>query len=132
MSQILAGYPDAEKTIAGILTGLGVTVYARLPADWKPPAITVQRIGGFDDGVTDSPRVDVSVYSDNRSKCWEIAEKARQAILASPGTVVKGALVDNAATDVPHQQLPSEDAAMHMITTTYRLAMRRPVSKKNP
>jgi hypothetical protein len=40
------------------------------PNPLDPPIIRVQRIGGFDDGIADFPRVEVAAFGADRALAW--------------------------------------------------------------
>lgn len=62
--------------------------------------VRVSRGPGSDDGVTDSPTVDVEVFAPTQIAAAELAEDARQAMHALRGKVYAGSLVDAVRTAV--------------------------------
>jgi hypothetical protein len=117
-------FPDAETVIMALLGDIAHTVTST-PNPLVPPVIRIQRVGGADDRLTDFPRVEVAIYGENRAQAWDLAERCRQRILASPRTVVAGALVDNARTDTPAQQVPYDNTDIRRVVAFYRFAWRR-------
>lgn len=125
----VTAWPDAEKTVMALLSSLARTVTST-PNPLQPPMIRVQRVGGSDDGLTDSPRVEVACYGTDRAQAWALAEQVRQRILASARTEVDTSagpvLVDSARTDNPPTQVPyatTEDT--RRVLAYYRFAWRR-------
>jgi hypothetical protein len=119
------GWADAEKVVMVLLAPIAPTVTST-PNPLVAPVIRVQRVGGSDDGMTDYPRVEVAVYGSDRAQAWDLAEKARQTILASPRSVVNGQLIDNAKTDTPATQTPYDNADIRRVVAQFRFAWRRP------
>jgi hypothetical protein len=127
MAELLAAWPDAEVVMLELLEPLAPTVTAT-PDQIETPLIRVVRTGGSDDGITDSPVVEVTCIGATRTESWALSEQCRQVILASPNTVVGGALIDAAATFTPPQQIPDPDLDKRSVTTNFVLAWRRPRS----
>jgi hypothetical protein len=125
VTALLTGFPDVEAAVLDLLDSVASTVTST-PANFTPPLVQVQRIGGEDDGLTDYPVVVVTCYGASRSDAWEMAEDCRQLILASVNEEPGGALVDSAATITPAQQIPDPNTALRVVTATYRLGLRRP------
>ncbi|MBF6063018.1 hypothetical protein IU500_12420 [Nocardia terpenica] len=88
------------------------------------PCFQVNRVGGADDGISDRPVLQVAAFAETRAQAWELAEKARQAILDAPGTLVAGVLVDDARTAVGHQQIPDIDPDDRRVVSSYVLSFR--------
>lgn len=125
MTALLAGFPDVEKAVTDLLAPVAATV-TTTPANFTPPLVQVQRIGGPDDGITDWPEVAVTCYGTSRAAAWAMAENCRQRILAAPGEAPGGILIDSAATITPSQQIPDPNTTLRVVTATYRLGLRRP------
>lgn len=126
MGEDLAPFPDAETVVMDLLAQVAPTVTAT-PADFTPPLIRVQRVGGSDDRITDMPRVEVACYGADRPQAWQLIEQCRRVILGSYGTTVDGVLIDSARTDNPPTQLPyatTEDT--RRVVAYFRFAWRRP------
>jgi hypothetical protein len=129
MSELAPGWADAEKVVMALLAPIARTVTST-PNPLVAPLIRVQRVGGSDDGITDHPRVEVAVFGVDRAQAWDLAERARQVILASPRTVVDGQLIDNAKTDTPATQTPYDNADVRRVVAQFRFAWRRPRAQK--
>lgn len=121
----LTGYPDAESVVTEILSSVTPVVVTELQSDFPPPAVQVQRTGGSDNGITDRPTIEVTSYGGTRAEAWQLDEKCRQLILAAGGTVRAGSLIDSTRTATPAQQLPDPRDDLRIVTSSYRLSMRR-------
>lgn len=60
--------------------------------------VRVTRGPGSDDGITDSPLLDVEAFHADRVAAWEIAEDSRQIILALAASSAAGHLIDGVST----------------------------------
>lgn len=125
MAPQLPVWPDAETVVMALLSPIARTVTST-PTPLTPPMIRVQRVGGSDDRITDYPRIEVAAYGADRGQAWDLAERCRQAILASRCSVVAGVLIDNASTDTPAQQIPYDAPDTRRVVAYYRFAWRRP------
>lgn len=125
MSPVLEAFPDVERVVTDLLSPL-CPVYTEFPADFAAPAIRVQRTGGSDDGITDSPFVEVMSVGRTRAEAWELDGAVRQYVLASGGTLVNGVLVDSARTMTPPQQMPDPRTNVRVVSSSYRMGFRRP------
>lgn len=92
---------------------LEALAYSWLSSELEPAEVAtnvpsnVEELGGFvrvirgpgrDDGVTDSPLLDVEVFHPDQGSAADLAEDARQAVHRLAGSVVDGALVDAVST----------------------------------
>lgn len=121
-------FPDAELVVMDLLEGITGTPCVTVTPDNLEevvPVIQVNRTGGSDDGITDFPRVTVTVFDAKRTPAWDLAEACRQALYGSVRTKVAGATIDNVRTDTDPQQIPDSNPNVRKVTATYRLAMRR-------
>jgi hypothetical protein len=130
VSALLGPYPDAELVMLDLLAPVAATV-THTDDDLTAPTVQVARVGGADDGITDRPRVQVTCYGATRPQAWQLAEQARQIVLAAAGTAVSGdnvtdVFIDSTRTATPAQQLPDRNRDLRVVTATYLLAMRRP------
>lgn len=126
--QALAPFPDAETVVMDLLAQVAPTVTAT-PADLTPPVIRVNRVGGSDDGITDTPRMEIACYGVDRPQAWYLSEQCRQIILSAYGVMVGDVLIDSTRTDNPPTQVPyaaTEDT--RRVVSYYRLGWRRPRS----
>lgn len=127
MTEVLGAFPDVEKVVTDLLDPLAPgSVYTEFPADFAAPAIRVQRTGGSDNGITDSPFVEVMSVGRSRAEAWELDGAVRQYVLASGGTIVSGVLVDSARTMTPPQQMPDPRTNVRVVSSSYRMGFRRP------
>lgn len=133
MARKLLPYPDAERVFHDLLTPLARTVTQTDESEtFAEPIIQVQRIGGSDDGITDSPRMQVACFDENRHAAWNLAEDVRQTVLAAGGTKVNGVLVDRTSTETPAQQLSDTVRDVRKVVAIYRADFRRPRSAPAP
>jgi hypothetical protein len=131
MALQLAAFPDAEDTGMAILDPLGYTTVTSTPDPIVPPVIRVNRVGGSDDRIIDSPRLEIAVYGATRPQAWAIAEQCRQTILAARRTEVAlpsgmVVLVDTADTVAAAAQVPYENPDIRRVVAIYELSYRRP------
>lgn len=126
MATVLAPFPDAELLMMAMLEQVAPT-YTTTPNPMPAtPLISVQRVGGPDDWITDFPRVQVQVFGNTREQAWQLAEQCRQIIIASRRTIVNGVLIDNATTVTPAQQPPDPNVNLKRVVAIYQLEYRRP------
>lgn len=124
---ILAPFPDAEAVVIDILEPVAPG-YTELPDGFLPDAIRVTRTGGSDDGITDYALVEVTSFGSSRARAWQMDGEVRQRVLAAGGTAINGVLVDQSRTATPSQQLPDPRDDVRVVTSSYRLAFRRPAN----
>lgn len=120
-------WPDIERAYVTILREtVGVRVATDIPGDVETiPGgfIRVTRGPGSDDGITDQPLLDVETFHPERHEAERLAERARQAILASPNRA--GTLIDAAVTaSTPARVFYSPNVERYV--ASYRLRLRRP------
>ncbi|GAA1457014.1 hypothetical protein NE857_09160 [Nocardiopsis exhalans] len=121
-------WPDAEETVAWVLARLTpgrdvVSVMNGLPADL--PLIRVTRIGGSDDLVTDTARVEVVVYAATRAEAHALAERARSLLLPGRHQTPHGG-IDHVFTEVgPHERPTAEPRRVRRWGAVYRVSARR-------
>jgi hypothetical protein len=131
--QQLAPFPDAEKVVMTLLAGVAPTVVTSFPAQISGAAVRVNRVGGVDDFFTDYPRIEVVLLypvtqSGDTDAAWALFGQIVQVVVAARCTTVAGALIDQAETFNPPQQLPYENQNIRRIVATFQLAFRRPRS----
>lgn len=122
--ELLAAFPDAEDLGLELLSDLGPTFLAT-PAILAPPLIVVRRVGGYDNKITDRPRLQVHSFGSTHAQARDLAEACRQAILASPATRVAGVNIDQAITESAPTFVDYGQPAIHRYVATYRLEYRR-------
>lgn len=112
---------------AGLLATIDGRVVTRLPGDLaaQMPVTRITRGPGDDDGVTDSPLLDVETFAATEDGMWTLAEDTRQTILALAGTVAGGALIDTVSTVTGPVAVDYENPAVHRAVASYRFALRR-------
>lgn len=124
---IMTPFPDAEAVVIDILEPVAPG-YTELPDGFLPDAIRVTRTGGSDDGITDYALVEVTSFGSSRARAWQMDGEVRQRVLAAGGTAINGVLVDQSRTATPSQQLPDPRDDVRVVTSSYRLAFRRPAN----
>lgn len=102
-----------------------------VPPDDIPLAVQVVRVGGYDDGLTDYPRVEVRTYAPDWSTAEETAERVRQWLLVLGGEGVeykpgKVAVIDFCHTDSPPEDMPYDNPDRFVVPAWYRLSLMRP------
>lgn len=122
--ELLAAFPDAEDVGLELLAGLAPT-YLATPATLAPPLIVVRRVGGFDNKITDRPRLQIQSFGNNHAQARDLAEACRQTILASPATSVAGVNIDQAITEAAPAFVDYGLPGIHRYVATYRLEYRR-------
>lgn len=120
-------WPDVEAlAVAYLRTALGVRVSTKLPGNLEAamPMVRVTRGPGSDDGLTDSPLLDVEVFASNPGQMWQYAEQARQAMHALAGQAVDGVLVDTVDTAAAPTRVDYENPAVERAVASYRMGLR--------
>lgn len=123
----LAAWPDVHDVLPLLFADLGATVVGpRLPPDLQDrlPLIRVRGIGGADDRITDRNRVDVEAYAGDYPTSRDLAEAARQRLLAFPHITSAGN-VDWVETESRPAEIPHDDQAVRLVAATYRISFRR-------
>lgn len=122
-------FPDAEKVFRQLYTPIARTVTVFDPS-FERPVILVQRVGGSDDGITDRPRMAVTVFADTREQAWALAEQVRETTLAHSGKRVGGPaplgiVIDKVVNDTAPRQVRERDPDQKAVTQHYRAAFRK-------
>jgi hypothetical protein len=123
--ELLSAFPDIEDYALALLAPVGTTVLAT-PATITPPLVVIRRIGGSDDLITDTPRIQVDCFGGTRRQTADMAERCRQLILAAPATGIGTARIDQAQTVSAPTFLAYDDQHTQRTTATYHLSLRRP------
>lgn len=121
-------WPDLELVAYTYLSSvLAARVVTVLPSNLETelPVVRVARGPGSDDGITDSPLLDVEAFAATRGQMWDLAEQARQAIHALAGTATGGALVDSVSTATGPTWVSYENPAVQRAVASYRMALRQ-------
>lgn len=122
-------FPDAEKVMRDLLTPIARTVTVYDPS-FTRPVVLVQRVGGADDGISDRPRMEVSVFADTREQAWDLAEDIRERVLAHSGKRIggpapAGVVIDKAVNDTAPRQVRERDPDQKRVVQHYRLTFRK-------
>lgn len=126
-----APFPDIEAALRDLFVDLVAgcdNIGRQTPANLQAamPYVRVQRIGGEDDGFTDSPLVAVDTFAADRSTSWALAEAIRQRLLTSGPKVVAGGSIDKGVTATGPNEIPwSDDQTVRRFTASYRVTVRR-------
>lgn len=123
---LLAPFPPVERIVAAVVTDLGETG-SETSTDLQDslPFIRIRRIGGSDNRVTDTARIDVRVYDAELSDAFVLSETIRQLLISGPTATPHGVL-DRAETEVAPQEVPGPDPDHYrVVSTTYRVSVRR-------
>lgn len=97
----MARWPDVEALAYTYLSAeLGVRVGTNVPTDVDslPGFVRITRGPGIDDGITDSPLIDLESFAPTQGAASALAEDAREAMHNLTGSAVNGALVDSVTT----------------------------------
>lgn len=125
-------FPSAQIVVAAALLDrlpeLG-HVGTWLPADLREtgvlPAVQVVRRGGFDDGVTDSSRLDIYVLAQGEEAAEKAAEEIRLSITTQVPIRGDGRMVEGAKTEVAPHRVPYADELIVQYNATYVATARR-------
>jgi hypothetical protein len=123
----MARWPDVEKlAVAYLNAALSARVATNVPADVDnlPGFVRVTRGPGSDDGITDSPLVDVETFAPKQGDAADLAEDAREAMHALSAVAVNGSLVDYVSTaSGPTRVFYSPNVERYV--ASYRLHLRK-------
>lgn len=118
-------FPDIEAVLIEYLGSLAPTGETN-PDEITGPFIRVNRVGGFDDGFTDRPRVEIACHALTRREAQRLSEVARQWVLACDSTDAAGVFIDHAMTESQAGRTPYQNEDVRRIAANYRLSLRRP------
>lgn len=118
-------FPDVEVGVQELLNGDHLA-YLWLPMNFAKdlPAHHVYAVGGSEDGVLRTTRVEVATYAEGRDAAFEAAEAAREFLTAGPHHVPGVGLLDAVRVDVPPRGIPYADDRINLVSTTYRVDTR--------
>lgn len=110
-----------------LLEALPGKVGTKVPdkVETKLPFTRITRGPGSDDGITDTPLLDVETFAGSSEDAFSMAEDARQAMLGLPGRAVEGALVDTVRTAVGPVEADYGNPAVVRVVASYRVAFRK-------
>jgi len=110
-----------------------VTVATRTPAAPtgftadNTPFVQVRRIGGADDTITDTARIDIDVYG-TEEQAHDISELIRQALRNLRGTVFNNQLIDRVSTEVAPAYFDFVNTEVYRYIATYVVETRNQVT----
>lgn len=126
----LLHFADAEALFISALSGVdGVSrTVTRLPAAERLtaalPLVRVHRVGGADDRLTDTARVDLETFAADYDTASALARTVHTAALALGNTVVDGVLVDTVETVSAPMWVDYENPNVQRFVATYEAAVR--------
>lgn len=121
-------WPMIEPALVAGLRANRIPAGTELPGDIQDRAggfVRVQRGPGADDGVTDTPLIDVEAFAPSQLAAWDLAEQARETLYDLAGTTCgDGVLIDTVRCAVspawvfygPH---------VHRYVASYRVSVRK-------
>lgn len=120
-------WPILEKVaVAALNDALPVQAGTKIPGNVEtlPGFVRVSRGPGADDGVTDSPTLDVEAFAPTQGDAADLAEDCRQIIHALRGQVAGGSLVDAVRTTTGPVRV-DYSSSVERYVATYTLEFRR-------
>lgn len=122
----LAPFPDIEDLLSQALTEFAATgsVYPD-NVEERLPFARIQRRGGDDDRVTDTPLVDVEVASSTRAEAWRIARAIQARLISGPLHVPLVGVMDRARTQIGPRSVLHENQRIRCVLATYSVSARR-------
>jgi hypothetical protein len=128
----VASFPDIEDALCDVLADLAYTG-TETPADLQAllaassgtgNVIRVRRVGGPDDGITDTARIDIDCFATRRSAVVALAETVRQRLISGPHAT-GSTVIDYVTTETGPVDLPWDDPKVRRRTATYTVRARR-------
>lgn len=120
-------FPDLELGLVDLFASLVPAGYTGTdtPADLEQrlPYVRVNRIGGRDDGVTDSGSYDVDFFAASRASAVALADQGDD--LLRDARTAGDFLIDNVRTDVGLRRLPWPNPKVRRRSATYTVSARR-------
>jgi hypothetical protein len=130
----LAAWPDVHYVLPLLFADLCDNVQGPLrPPNYQDnlPLVLVRRLGGNDDRITDTARVDVEVYvhrdpelGGGYDAAIALATAIQQRLLNRPHITESGN-VDWVETESSPAEIPHDDQAVRLVAATYRISFRR-------
>ncbi len=123
----MARWPDVEALAVTYLSAaLSVRVATNVPTDVHdlPNFVRIARGPGSDDGITDSPLLDVETFAPSQGDAADLAEDAREAMHNLAGAAVNGALVDSVETATGPVRVRYSPSVERYVAS-YRLHLRK-------
>lgn len=118
-------WPSAQVAIAGALYDKFEVGSTQLPGDFALPAVLVTRLGGRDDGKTDSARIQVIVIGETEESTETLAEDIRHFLVDTRPIRGAGLLLDGATTEVAPHRVPYPDPQVSEYLAVYVVTSRR-------
>lgn len=119
-------YADVEALLVAYLASVpgvqGVSV--ELPNPVALPAVMITRIGGGDDYITDSARVDVDSFNTTRAAAGATARSVHAQMMKLRHTSVQNVLVDHVETVTGPMWVPYQDELLKRYVATYLIQTR--------
>lgn len=123
---VLASYIDIESAVIEVLAGLG-TLDVNTPSDLlgNLPFIRVMRVGGNDNRITDTARIDIDVFDVQRTVASSLSRQVQQTLLAFPHSVAAG-VIDEVTTTLSPSEVPWSNTSIQLFAASYTVTARRP------
>lgn len=121
-------WPNLEKVVVAWLNAhLSVRAATDVPGDVEalPGFVQVSRGPGGDDGITDSPLLDLNIFSPTRAAAGDLAEQVRQVMHSAAGSSAGGHLIDTVTTATGPAWV-YYGPSVHRYVSSYRVGLRRP------
>lgn len=118
-------WPSVQKALVAALYaqfGYGST---RIDSFDELPVVQVTRLGGFDDGKTDSARIQVIVVAADEDEAETLAEDIRHYLVDTRPIRGAGLLLDGATTEVAPHRVPYPDPQVSEYLAVYVVTARR-------
>lgn len=120
-------YPDIESVVIAALVGAELALHAgrEIPSNlrYMMPFTLVERVGGPDDGITDSATVNIDVLSSSVDVAKTRSESIRDWLTGD--TRSPRHPIDRAETVAGPQEIPYGDSGVRRWTTSYEISARR-------
>lgn len=122
----LQPYPEFDEVMRALLGDLAPVVTFE-DDEIEPPYIYVTRVGGRDDGIFDSPIIDVEYVAATRAESKQLKTAGQERIRFAGNTAPGGYLIDVAEENPGGggQYIPPRQRAHRGVTATIRLSYRR-------
>lgn len=123
----LAVWPDVHDVLFLLFADLCDNVVGpKRPPSYQDlmPLVRVRRLGGSDDRITDTARVDVEVYAATYATARDLAGACQQRLLNRPHITAAGS-IDTVTTESSPAEIPHDDQAVRLVAATYRISFRR-------
>lgn len=126
----LSPFPDVELLLVTLLADLADgNIDIETPADLQDhlPFIRVTRIGGQGTRWSSAPHIDVDalVGVGNRSAGMALAQACEARLSSFPHVIPDVGVIDTVATDVSPNEVPWNDPAVLLFTSSYTVTVRR-------